>query len=89
MNLKALNQGIFTQRPGRESLGSSLSSDTPQRHLRICHKATEDSVGDAPLEAPQRLLTGFALRHLLAVVGSTSGVGPGLAGGYPMCRALC
>src|SRR5215208_7268674 len=59
-------------------LGSSLSSRTARGHPRICHKALEDGIGDAPLEAPQRLLTRFALRHLLAVVGSTPGVRPGL-----------
>src|SRR5215218_2334149 len=60
-------------------LGSSLSSRTARGHPRICHKALEDGIGDAPLEAPQRLLTRLALRDLLAVVDSTPNVRPGLA----------
>jgi hypothetical protein len=47
-------------------LGSSLSSDAARRFLQICYEALEDGIGDAPLEAPQRFLTRFALRHLLA-----------------------
>ncbi len=39
-------------------------------------------MADAPLEALQRLLTGFAIRHLLAVVTTAPSVQPGLAGGY-------
>jgi hypothetical protein len=60
-------------------LGSSLSSGTARMRLRICHKARENGIGDASLEAPQRLLAGLALRDLLAVVGTTPGVRPGLA----------
>jgi hypothetical protein len=48
-------------------LGSSLSSDAARSFLQICHKALEDGIGDAPLEAPQRYLTRFVLRHLLVV----------------------
>ena len=59
-------------------LGSSLSSCAVRGRLRIRKEALEDGVGDAPLEAPQRLLTGFALPDLLAVVGASS-VRPGLA----------
>src|SRR5215203_1801661 len=59
-------------------LGSSLSSGAARRRLHIRHEAPEDGIRDAPLEAPQRLLTGFALRHLLAVVGSAQSVRPGL-----------
>jgi hypothetical protein len=49
-------------------LDSSSSSGAARRLFQICHEALEDGIGDAPLEAPQRLLTGVALRHLLAVV---------------------
>jgi hypothetical protein len=49
--------------------------------LQICHEGLENGIGDAPLEAPQCLLTRFALRDLLAVVGSTPIVRPGLADG--------
>src|SRR5215207_7111392 len=59
-------------------LGSSLSSGAARRRLHIRHEHPEDGIRDAPLEAPQRLLTGFALRHLLAVVGSAQSVRPGL-----------
>src|SRR5215212_2075347 len=69
-------------------LGSSLSSGATRRPFQICHEALEDGIGDAPLEAPQRFLTGFALCDLLAVVGPAPNVRPGLADGYPMCRAL-
>ena len=62
-------------------LGSSLSRGAARRFLQICHEALEDGIGDAPLEALQRLLTGLALRHLLAVVDSTPNVRPGLADG--------
>jgi hypothetical protein len=70
-------------------LGSSLSRDAARRFLqRICHEALEDGIGDALLEAPQRFLTRFALRHLLAVVGSTPNVRPGAWQIATMCRAL-
>src|SRR5215204_6692381 len=62
-------------------LGSSLSSGATRRRLRIRHEVPEDGVGDAPLEAPQRLLTGFALRDLLAVIDPSSSVRPSLAYG--------
>jgi hypothetical protein len=55
-------------------LGSSLSSGVARRRLRIRHEVPEDGIGDAPLEAPQRLLAGLALRHLLAVVGATPSI---------------
>jgi hypothetical protein len=60
-------------------LGSSLSSGAARMRSRVRHEAPEDGVADAPLETPQRLLAGFALHHLLAVVGSAPGVRPGLA----------
>src|SRR5215217_1937360 len=63
------------------SLGSSLSSGATRRPFQICHEALEDGIGDAPLEAPQRFLTGFALCDLLAVVGPAPNVRPGLADG--------
>src|SRR5918994_1326945 len=69
-------------------LGSSLSSGAARRRLRIRHEAPENSIGDAPLEAPQRLLTGFALCHLLAVLDPAPGVRPGLTGGDHMQGAL-
>src|SRR5215218_916854 len=62
-------------------LGSSLSSGAARRRLRVRHETLEDGVGDAPLEAPQRLLAGLALRDLLAVVSSAPSVRPGLASG--------
>src|SRR5215203_2091596 len=62
-------------------LGSSLSSGATRRRLRVRHEVPEDGVGDAPLEAPQRLLTGFALRDLLAVIDPSSSVRPSLADG--------
>jgi hypothetical protein len=61
------------------ALGSSLSSGAAREHLRICHKARENGIGDASLEASQRLLTGFALSDLPAVVGSAPSVRPSLA----------
>src|SRR5215216_4697730 len=76
------------QLPRIQLLGSSLSSGATRRPFQICHEALEDGIGDAPLEAPQRFLTGFALCDLLAVVGPAPNVRPGLADGYPMCRAL-
>src|SRR5215208_5015723 len=60
-------------------LGSSLSSGAARMRSRVRHEAPEDGIADAPLEAPQRLLTGFALRHLLAVVSPAANVRPGLA----------
>src|ERR671912_132642 len=72
---------LFTGVRGRRVLGSSLSSGAARRRLRVRHEAPEDGVGDAPLEAPQRLLAGLALRDLLAVVGSAPSVRPGLAYG--------
>src|SRR5206468_587028 len=60
---------LFTRLPRSGLLGSSLSSGAARGRLRICHEALEDGIGDASLEAPQRLLTRFALRDLLAVVG--------------------
>src|SRR5215208_8541603 len=62
-------------------LGSSLSSNAAQRRLRVRYETLVDGVGDTPLEAPQRLLAGLALRQLLAVVGAASSVRPGLAYG--------
>src|SRR5215213_8734037 len=62
-------------------LGSSLSSGAARGCLRILQKAPEDGIGDAPLEAPQRLFARFALRDLLAVVGAAPNVRPGLRGG--------
>src|SRR5215218_1123754 len=75
----------WTSHPARRELrlygvlGSSLSSGAARGCLRIRHEALVDSVGDAPLEAPQRLLAGLAFRDLLAVVGTTRCVRPGLA----------
>src|SRR5215213_1181057 len=71
----------FSDSLRRVILGSSLSSGAARGCLRIRHEALVDSVGDAPLEAPQRLLAGFAFRDLLAVVGTTRCVRPGLAYG--------
>src|SRR5215210_5107693 len=62
-------------------LGSSLSSGAARGCLRILQKAPEDGIPDAPLEAPQRFLSGLALSELLAIVSPASGVGPCLAYG--------
>src|ERR687897_1834785 len=70
---------FFAQLPTRGFLGSSLSSCAVRRRLRVGHEAPENGIGDAPLEAPKRLLAGLALRDLLAVVGPAPGVRPGLA----------
>src|SRR5215203_3550506 len=67
------------QRRIKGILGSSLSSGAARRRQRIRHEAPEDGVGDAPFEAPQRLLARFALSDLLAVVGPTPSVRPSLA----------
>src|SRR5829696_1938806 len=72
---------LFTQLRGIGFLGSSLSSGATRRRLRIRHEVPEDGVGDAPLEAPQRLLAGLALRDLLAVIDPSSSVRPSLAYG--------
>src|SRR5829696_8716170 len=64
---------------GRGILGSSLSSGAARRRLRIRHEALEDGVGNAPLEAPKRLLGGLALIYLLALVGAAPRVRPCLA----------
>jgi hypothetical protein len=72
---------LFTELPRRGIPGSSLSRGAARGCLRICHEALEDGIGDASLEAPQRLLTRFALRDLLAVVGFAPSVRPGLADG--------
>ena len=42
-------------KPGRDVLGFSLSSRTARRRTRICRETLEDGIGDALLEAPQRL----------------------------------
>src|SRR5215207_11391282 len=78
-----LAEGKFSEveLPLNGFLGSSLSSGAARRRLRVRHEAPEDGVGDAPLETPQRLLAGLALRYLLAVVGPAPSVRPGLAGG--------
>src|SRR5215216_7360939 len=71
---------LFTRVRGKIGiLGSTLSSGAARRRLQVRHEALVDSVGDASLEAPQRLLAGLALRELLAVVGSAPSVRPGLA----------
>src|SRR5215203_5871186 len=75
----AAAEAIFTPVLGIEVLGSSLSSGAARMRSRVRHEAPEDGVADAPLETPQSLLAGFALHHLLAVVGSAPGVRPGLA----------
>src|SRR5215204_6061830 len=62
-------------------LGSSLSSGAAQGCLRIRQEAPEDGIGDAPFEAAQRLLAGFALHDLLTVVGAAPSIRPGLTGG--------
>src|SRR5215207_4424882 len=73
--------GAFYEVRIHRILGSSLSSGTTRRRLRIRHEVPEDGVGDAPLEAPQRLLAGLALRDLLAVIDPSSSVRPSLAYG--------
>ena len=65
---------MFTPVPGRDVVGFSLSSRTARSRTRIRRETLEDGIGDAPLEAPQRLLAGFALRDLLAVVPSAPSV---------------
>src|SRR5215212_7201398 len=60
-------------------LGSSLSSGVARSGLQVRHEAPEDGIRDAHFEAPQRLLAGFALRYLLAVVSPAANVRPGLA----------
>src|SRR5215208_4905897 len=71
---------LFTESLRRGVLGSSLSSGPARRRLlRIRLEDLEDGIGDAPLEAPQRLLAGLALRDLLTVVGPAPRVRPGLA----------
>src|SRR5215204_1331586 len=60
-------------------LGASLSSGAARGRLRICDEVLEDGIGDAPFEAPQRLLTGLALRDLLAVIHPAPSVRPCLA----------
>jgi hypothetical protein len=77
--VRLLTTPFFTELDSKGLLGSSLSSGAARGRLRICQEAPKDGIGDAPLETPQRLLTGFALRDLLAVVGSTPSVRPGLA----------
>src|SRR5215217_3568347 len=73
---------LFTRVRGKIGiLGSSLSSGATRRRLQVRHEALVDSVGDAPLGAPQRFLAGFALLYLLAVVGPARSVRPGLACG--------
>jgi hypothetical protein len=58
-----------------------LSSGAARGRTRIRHQVPEDGIGDAPLEAAQRLLAGFALHDLLAAVGSAPSVRSGLADG--------
>jgi hypothetical protein len=48
---------------------------------RVRQEAPEDGIADAHLQAPQRLLTGLALPHLLALVGPAPSVRSGLRGG--------
>ncbi len=72
-------EGRFSELRLHDVLGSSLSSGVARRWLRIRHEAPENGVGDAPLEAPQRLLMGLALRGLLPVVNAAPSVRPGLA----------
>src|SRR5512132_4293211 len=74
----------FCELRRRGFLGSSLSSGSLRMRPRVRREASEDGIGDAPLEAPQSLLTRFTLRDLLAVVGSPLIVRPGLAGGDHM-----
>ena len=55
--------GVSADAPAPSSkLGSSLSSGAARRRLQVRHEALVDGVGNAPLETPQRLLAGFALR---------------------------
>src|SRR5215203_4344551 len=75
----AAAEAIFTPVLGIEILGSSLSSGAARMRSRVRHEAPEDGIADTPLEAPQRFLTGFALRHLLAVVTPAANVRPALA----------
>jgi hypothetical protein len=73
---------MATSRPAATGRSrTTLYENCSRRRPRICHEALVDSVADAPLEAPQRLLWGFALRQLLAVVGSARSVRPVLACG--------
>src|SRR5829696_6257418 len=81
MKVQACSYPEFPNSFGRVILGSSLSSGAAQRRLQIRHEALEDGVADAPLEAPQRLLTRFALRDLLAIVSPAPNVRSGLADG--------
>src|SRR5215207_558519 len=70
---------LLTDLSGKSILGSSLSSGAARMRSRVRHEAPEDGIADTPLEAPQRFLTGFALRHLLAVVTPAANVRPALA----------
>ena len=70
---------IFQTVSRRWVLGSSLSSGAARRRLQIFFFQAEDGIRDAPLEAPQRFFARFALRYLLAVVGSAPNVRPTLA----------
>ena len=74
-------EGVFCELRLLGVLGSSLSSGAARRRLQICQEALEDDIGDVPLEASQCFLTRFALRYLLALVGSAPNVRPSLAGG--------
>src|SRR5215210_2664455 len=73
-------EGLFCELRPKGVLGSSLSSGAARGCLRILQQAPEDGIRDAPLEAPQRFLSGLALIYLLAVVSPASSVGPCLAG---------
>ena len=75
-DFQTVSEGGFCELRLDDFLGSSLSSGA----TRVRHQAPEDGVGVAPLEAPQRLLAGFALPDLLAVVPSAPSIRPGLAG---------
>src|SRR5215211_2250921 len=77
--LKHRSPPLFTQCLRIGVLGSSLSSGVARSGLQVRHEAPEDGIRDAPFEAPQRLLTGFALSELLAVVNPAANVRPGLA----------
>src|SRR5215208_1712579 len=80
MTLATLKRRASSGRRTLLVLGSSLSSGPARRRLlRIRLEDLEDGIGDAPLEAPQRLLAGLALRDLLTVVGPAPRVRPGLA----------